>query len=337
MSELTATCYCGATTLRSDAPPQSVIHCHCNQCRQLSGAAFTTWVSVPKEGHTLKGQELLALYSVSANATRHFCQRCGTHLFTADSRYPEVIGVPAGVLRGDVALQPSAHYFVSHRAAWQHINDGLPQFGGESGYESLNQPQFSVPLPKVILQNAKVRLEPLAPSHLPGLAAAIEDGALWQLPVTVVPHPKDLPQFFDFAEAQFEAGLELAFATIDQASGKVVGSTRYRCFEPTHKRVEIGFTFISQSWQRSYINTEAKYLMLQHAFEDLNLNRVELLTDVLNTKSRAAIERLGAKAEGIVRSHMVMRDGRVRDSALYSIVASEWPAVKAKLAQSPSH
>ncbi len=186
-------------------------------------------------------------------------------------------------------------------------------------------------LEKTILQGSKVRLEPLKETHLPGLAMAIEDGALWELPVTVVPHPSDLPQFLRFAEAQYHAGKELAFATIDQASGTVVGSTRYRCIEATHKRLEIGFTFIAKSWQRSHINTEAKYLMLRHAFEQWQFNRVELLTDVLNIKSRAAIARLGAKEEGILRSHMVMRDGRVRDSVLFSVIAAEWPEVKAKL------
>ena len=184
---------------------------------------------------------------------------------------------------------------------------------------------------KTILQGVRVRLEPLAEHHLRGLAVAIEDGALWQLPVTVVPHPRDLPQFYNFAESQFQAGKELAFATIDRATGAVVGSTRYRCIEATHKRLEIGFTFIAQSWQRTHINTEAKYLMLRHAFEQLKFNRVELLTDFLNEKSRAAIARLGAKEEGTLRSHMVMRDGRVRDSVMFSLVSSEWQHAKIKL------
>lgn len=184
---------------------------------------------------------------------------------------------------------------------------------------------------KTVLQGTRVRLEPLTPDHLPGLARAIEDGALWQLPVTAVPHPRDLPQFYDFAESQFRAGRELAFATIDEASNTVVGSTRYRNIEPAHKRLEIGFTFIAQSWQRSYINSEAKYLMLQHAFEHLGCNRVELLTDFLNEKSRAAITRLGARQEGVLRSHMVMRDGRFRDSVLFSLIADEWPRIRERL------
>lgn len=184
---------------------------------------------------------------------------------------------------------------------------------------------------KTTLQGATVRLEPLTATHLPGLADAIRDGALWELPVTFVPHPDDLPAFLSFADAQFATGRELTFATIDQASGKVVGSTRYRCIEATHQRVEIGFTFIASSWQRSHINTEAKYLMLYHAFEQWQCNRVELLTDFINHRSRVAIARLGATEEGILRSHMVMRDGRVRDSVLFSIIAAEWSPVKAGL------
>lgn len=184
---------------------------------------------------------------------------------------------------------------------------------------------------KVVLQGASVRLEPLARSHLPGLAAAVEDGQLWALPVTTVPHPDRLPAFLDAAEAQFSAGRELAFATIDQATDQVVGSTRFRCIEAAHRRVEIGFTFIARGWQRTHINTEAKYLMLCHAFEHWRCNRVELLTDVLNQVSRTAIARLGCEQEGILRSHMLMGDGRIRDSVLFSMIASQWPAAKAAL------
>jgi RimJ/RimL family protein N-acetyltransferase len=184
---------------------------------------------------------------------------------------------------------------------------------------------------KTILQGSRVRLEPLAATHLPGLAAAIEDGALWELWFTTVPHPRELARFYDLAQLQYQAGRELAFATIDRATGKVLGSTRYRAIEPAHKRLEIGSTFIAKSWQRTHVNSEAKLLMLQHAFETLNFNRVELLTDELNEKSRAAILRLGATQEAILRCHMVMRDGRVRNSVLYSLVADEWPRAKAKL------
>lgn len=184
---------------------------------------------------------------------------------------------------------------------------------------------------KTVLQGTGVRLEPLSATHLTGLAEAIRDGELWKLPITFVPHPDDLLGFLHDAQRQFTAGSELAFATIDQASGKIVGSTRYRCIEAKHRRVEIGFTFIAASWQRSHINTEAKWLMLQHAFEVWQCNRVELLTDFRNQKSRAAIARLGATQEGILRSHMVMRDGYVRDSVLFSITAGEWVNIKTGL------
>ena len=184
---------------------------------------------------------------------------------------------------------------------------------------------------KTVLEGRQVRLEPLSQEHLPKLAEAINDGRLWEIPVTFVPHPDDLHQFFDDAESACVSKRELAFATIDVQSSRVVGSTRFRCIEIPHRRVEIGFTFLSASWQRTHVNTEAKYLMLKHAFEVWGCNRVELLTDELNSKSRNAILRIGAREEGIFRSHMVMRDGRIRNSVLYSIVATEWPQVKSTL------
>ena len=181
---------------------------------------------------------------------------------------------------------------------------------------------------KATLRGSRIVLEPLCERHLPGLAGAIEDGSLWELPVTVVPHPRDLPQFLRDSEAQFRAGSELAFAIVDLASGAVVGSTRFRSIAAAHRRAEIGFTFLARSWQRTWANTEAKYLMLEHAFERWRCNRVEFVTDVLNTQSRRAILRVGAREEGVLRSHMVMRDGRIRDSVLFSVVAAEWPRVR---------
>jgi RimJ/RimL family protein N-acetyltransferase len=186
-------------------------------------------------------------------------------------------------------------------------------------------------LEKVVLEGARVRLEPLAPEHEAGLAEVVRDGELWKIPVTIVPPADQLRAFLEAAEAAFVAGRELGFATFDRAQERIVGSTRFRCLEPVHRRVEIGFTFIAQSFQRSHINTEAKYLMLEHAFERWGMNRVELLTDVLNDKSRAAIARIGARQEGILRSHMVMRDGRVRDSVMFSVVRADWPEVRAAL------
>lgn len=184
---------------------------------------------------------------------------------------------------------------------------------------------------KITLEGPRVRLEPLDQSHLPGLAEAISDGELWNLGVTSVPRPEQLPAFLEAADAAFEAGRELAFATIDKCSGRIAGSTRFRCIEAAHRRVEIGFTFIGRSWQRSHVNSEAKLLMLEHAFENWQVNRVELLTDRLNQASRTAIARLGAREEGMLRSHMVMRDGRIRDSIIFSIIASEWSTVRAGL------
>lgn len=198
----------------------------------------------------------------------------------------------------------------------------------------------NTPVERVELRGGRVALEPLSARHLPGLAAAIEDGQLWKIPVTLVPRPEELNDFLRQAEERYAAQQERAFATIDLASGTIVGSTRFMAINRHNRRVEIGFTFLAQRWQRSYVNTEAKYLMLRHAFEEWACNRVEFLTDVLNVKSRTAILRLGAKEEGVMRSHMIMRDGRIRDSVLYSVIASEWPAVKcgleAKIARSVS-
>lgn len=182
------------------------------------------------------------------------------------------------------------------------------------------------------LQGRRVRLEPLSRTlHESGIAAAIADGELWALPVTFVPHPRDLAGFFEAADAALAAGRELAFATVDADSGAVVGSTRFRCIEAAHRRVEIGFTFIARSWQRTHVNTEAKYLMLRHAFEHWACNRVELLTDARNLASRQAIVRIGAREEGTLRSHMVMRDGFVRDSVMHAITQHDWPEVRASL------
>jgi N-acetyltransferase len=186
-------------------------------------------------------------------------------------------------------------------------------------------------LEKTILTGRFVRLEPLEERHTEGLRAAISDGELWSIFVTLVPYLHEVPQFINNARQAFVTGNELAFATIDLASGRIAGSTRFMNVNLSHRRAEIGFTFLGQSFQRTRTNTEAKLLMLTWAFEHLHLNRIELLTDFLNEKSRKAILRLGAKEEGIVRSHMVMRDGRVRDSVLYSIIKQEWPAAKAQL------
>ena len=186
-------------------------------------------------------------------------------------------------------------------------------------------------LDAVILEGKLVRLEPLTLAHKAGLCGAIADGELWNLFVTSVPHPDAIDAYLTAALDSFDAGTGLAFAIIDKSSNSVIGSTRYFNASLAHKRLEIGFTFLAQSRQKTRINTETKYLLLTHAFEMLQLNRVELITDYLNHASRNAILRLGAKEEGIMRSHMIMPNGRVRDSVLYSIIKNEWPGVKQNL------
>jgi len=184
---------------------------------------------------------------------------------------------------------------------------------------------------KVTLEGSHVRLEPLSEHHRSELIEAIADGELWNLFVTLVPRIEGIDEFIGNAiSAQLNAD-GLAFATIDKASNRVVGSTRFMKANLPNRRVEIGFTFIAKSFQKTQINTEAKLLMLAHAFETLKLNRVEFLTDYLNSASRNAIVRLGAKEEGILRNHMVMPDGRVRDSVLFSITNNEWPGIKQNL------
>lgn len=186
-------------------------------------------------------------------------------------------------------------------------------------------------LKPVTLKGQFVRLEPLSMKHHDGLCDAIADGQLWELFVTLVPPLDRVRDFIEQANADFHAGVSLPFATIDIQSGTVAGSTRFMKADLPNRRVEIGFTFIAKSFQRSPINTEAKLLMLSHAFDELGVNRVEFLTDYLNANSRRAILRLGAKKEGVLRNHMVMPDGRVRDSVLYSIIANEWDGVKMNL------
>ncbi|MBL4783432.1 MAG: GNAT family N-acetyltransferase [Porticoccaceae bacterium] len=181
---------------------------------------------------------------------------------------------------------------------------------------------------KSILEGKYVRLEPLSFLHKEGLIEAISDGKLWDLFVTLVPKPSDIDTFIDNAISAQESGDGLTFATIDKKSGKVAGSTRFMKTDFINKRVEIGYTFLGKSYQRTKINTEAKLLMLTYLFESMSFNRVEIITDYLNNNSRNAILRLGAKEEGILRNHMLMPDGRIRDSVIYSIIKNEWVGIK---------
>ncbi|MGW6690196.1 GNAT family N-acetyltransferase [Streptomyces sp. NPDC054961] len=181
------------------------------------------------------------------------------------------------------------------------------------------------------LVGERVRLEPLELRHHDGLCEAVREGSLWELSVTIVPHPDEVRGFIEDAVAARAEGTQIPYATVDAATGRVVGSTRLMMINTTHRRLEIGWTFLAASRQRTGVNAEAKLLMLTHAFEVMGMNRVELLTDVRNAKSRAAIERLGATQEGVLRHHMIMRDGWVRDTAVYAITRPEWPEAKRSL------
>jgi RimJ/RimL family protein N-acetyltransferase len=186
-------------------------------------------------------------------------------------------------------------------------------------------------LSPVLLRGNHVELHPLSQSHAGDLSAAIAVGDLWKLAVSNLPAPGGMQAYIAEALGLQSAGKALPFALIDKSTGHAVGSTRFGNFEPAHRRVEIGWTWLGTTWQRTAFNTEAKYLLLGHAFESLGLNRVEFKTDLVNDRSRKAILRLGALEEGVLRRHMIVRDGRVRDSVYYSIIAEEWPAVKANL------
>jgi RimJ/RimL family protein N-acetyltransferase len=183
----------------------------------------------------------------------------------------------------------------------------------------------------ITLEGNRVRLEPLSESHHEPLCAVGLDPDLWKWIPTQVLDSDQMMRYIRTALSDQEKGISLPFATLDRASGKVIGSTRYLNIDEPHKRFEIGSTWIAKPWQRTAINSEAKYLMMRHAFETLGCNRVEWKTDSLNTQSRNAILRLGAKQEGIFRQHMVTWSGRLRDTVYFSVIAPEWPEIKARL------
>jgi RimJ/RimL family protein N-acetyltransferase len=183
----------------------------------------------------------------------------------------------------------------------------------------------------VILTGSGVILEPLALEHLDGIKEAVKDGELWKLWFTHVPSPET-------AEATIKTALELRedkgwmpFIVRDKATGKIIGSTRYCNVDEVNQRVEIGYTWYSQSYQRTAVNTECKYLLLSHAFENLEAIAVEFRTHWHNHKSRAAIARLGAKQDGVLRNHQKSADGVYRDTVVFSIINHEWPVVKKSL------
>jgi N-acetyltransferase len=183
----------------------------------------------------------------------------------------------------------------------------------------------------VALEGSRVRLEPLAEHHLEALGQVAIDDAIWRW-ITALPMDEaGLRVWFDQAQANARAGTEVPFATIDAASGQAIGSTRFMSIAPEHRRLEIGWTWVGTAYQRTGANRAAKFLQLTHAFETLDAERVEFKTHARNEASRNALVGIGARFEGVLRHHTIMPDGSNRDSAFYSVLAGEWPAVKAHL------
>ncbi|MEO8604639.1 MAG: GNAT family protein [bacterium] len=183
----------------------------------------------------------------------------------------------------------------------------------------------------VTLEGRFIRLEPLSVEHAATLWAVSDDPAIYRYKPYHLDCEADLRRFIAKAHAMLDKGEGMSFVTIDRASGSPVGSSSYLAADAQHRRLEVGGTWVTPARQRTPINTEAKLLMLRHCFEVLGCTRVEFKTDRLNEKSRRALERIGAVEEGIFRNHMVMPDGRLRDSVYFSIIASEWPGVEARL------
>ena len=183
----------------------------------------------------------------------------------------------------------------------------------------------------VILTGRGVELVPLSLAHEVGLRAAAADGELWKLRITSVPEPDQTRAYIETALARRDTDARFAFAVLDQATGTVLGSSSYHDILPAVKRVEIGYTWYAARCQRTHINTTCKLLMLTHAFETLGCNVVGWRTDNFNHASQRAIERLGARKDGVIRGHALRRDGTIRDTVMYSLRSGEWPEVKAQL------
>jgi RimJ/RimL family protein N-acetyltransferase len=188
-----------------------------------------------------------------------------------------------------------------------------------------------MPVSPVTLEGVRVRLEPLAKAHCAGLAEVGLDGELWRWIPVPVRTVDEMAAYIETALGEQKRGISLPFAIVEKATGRAIGSTRYGNIDRTHHRVEIGWTWVAPDWQRTAANTEAKYLLLKHAFETLGCMRVELKTDSLNQRSRAAILRIGAREEGTFRNHMITASGRIRHTVYFSIIDSEWPSVKTRL------
>jgi len=183
----------------------------------------------------------------------------------------------------------------------------------------------------VVLEGSVVRLEPLSMDHLPGLIDVGLEADIWRWMPVSIQTPGDMRTYLETAIQGRESGREMPFATLERSSGRVVGGTRYLNIEPAHRRLEIGYTWISPAWQHTSVNTEAKLLMLTHAFNTLGALRVEFKTDALNEKSRTALLGIGAKEEGTMRNHMITQGGRRRDSVYFSVIEDEWPQVRQHL------
>ena len=186
-------------------------------------------------------------------------------------------------------------------------------------------------LEEVELTGDKVVLAPLRPSHKHALIAAASDGKLWDLWYTWVPSHSDIDDYIAISQSQKGNNTALPFVVLDKSTGKVIGTTRYLNADPENKRLEIGSTWYAKSYQRSGINTECKYLLLRNAFEKLDCIAVEFRTNWFNYASRNAILRLGAKEDGVLRSHKLDRNGVIRDTVVFSILRHEWPTVKKSL------
>ena len=186
-------------------------------------------------------------------------------------------------------------------------------------------------LSPVALTGARVVLEPLTLDHVEALCAIGFDPEIWRYTTTRVLDREEMRRYVETGLQWQREGTAVPFATVDRASGRVVGTTRFANIAKEHRRAEIGWTWIAREFQRTHVNTEAKYLMLCHAFEQWRCLRIELKTNLLNARSRAAILRLGAMEEGTFRKHMINLDGSVRDTVYFSIIDDEWPGVKARL------
>ena len=183
----------------------------------------------------------------------------------------------------------------------------------------------------VTLRDRGVRLEPLALSHEAGLITAATDGELWKIRVTSVPAPQEVRSYIETALLGRDQGHRFAFAVIDDETDKVLGTTSYHDIVPAIRRVEIGYTWYAKSMQRTHVNTSAKLLLLAHAFGTLACHVVGWRTDNFNFASQRAIERLGAKKDGVIRGHALRRDGTIRDTVMYSMRSGEWPEARAQL------